>query len=227
MRLFLSSYRFGADPARLLSLVGRPGRVGVIAAAADAWPRTARTSAVVSDVMPLTRLGFTPEEVDLRDYIGSDGHARSAALKERLDGFGMLWVRGGNTFVLRAQMARSGADRVIPELLRSDSLVYAGYSAGACVMTPTLHGLDSSDDPAEVVATCGMEPLWDGLGVVGFAIVPHHPPAELPGAEDAAPLEDAAAVRRTVNALRLAGVEYRTLTDDQAIVVNGDRTELV
>lgn len=201
--------------------------MGVIAAAADAWPRTARTSAVVSDVMPLTRLGFTPEEVDLRDYIGSDGRARSAALKERLEGFGMLWVRGGNTFVLRAQMARSGADRVIPELLLSDSLVYAGYSAGACVMTPTLHGLDSSDDPAEVVATCGMEPLWDGLGVVSFAIVPHHAPAELPGAEDAVPLEDAAAVRRTVNALRLAGIEYRTLTDDQAIVVNGDRTELV
>ncbi|MFC9552657.1 Type 1 glutamine amidotransferase-like domain-containing protein [Rhodococcus sp. NPDC056960] len=227
MRLFLSSYRFGADPAPLMSLVGSPGRVGVIAAAADAWPRAARTSAVVSDVMPLTRLGFTPEEVDLRDYVGEDGAARSAALTERLGGLDMLWVRGGNTFVLRAQMARSGADRVIPDLLRKDSLVYAGYSAGACVMTPTLHGLDSSDDPAEVVATCGMEPLWDGLGVVGFAIVPHHPPVGLSGAEDVVPLEDAAAVRRTVTALRLAGIEYRTLTDDQAIVVNGDRTELV
>lgn len=227
MRLFLSSYRFGADPAPLLSLVGRPGRVGVIAAAADAWPRTARTSAVVSDVMPLTRLGFTAEEVDLRDYVGDDGQPCAAALRQRLDGFGLVWVRGGNTFVLRAQMARSGADRVIPELLASDSLVYAGYSAGACVMTPTLHGLDSSDDPAEVVATCGVEPRWDGLGMVGFAIVPHYPPAELPGAGNAVPLEDAAAVRRTVDALTLAGIEYRTLTDDQAIVVNGDRTELV
>ncbi len=205
----------------------RAGRVGVIAAAADAWPPTARASAVVSDVMPLTRLGFAPEEVDLRDYIESDGHANANALEERLTEFDMLWVRGGNTFVLRAQMARSGADHVIRKLLRNDSLVYAGYSAGACVMAPTLHGLDSCDDPTEVVATCGMNPLWDGLGVVSFAIVPHHPPAEPPVAGSSALLEDAAGVRRTVDALRLAGIEYRTLTDDQAIVVNGDRTELV
>ncbi|WP_070379136.1 Type 1 glutamine amidotransferase-like domain-containing protein [Rhodococcus sp. WMMA185] len=227
MRLFLSSYRFGADPAPLLSLVGSAGRVGVVAAAADAWPPAARASAVVSDVMPLARLGFTPEEVDLRDYIRSDGNARVDALQERLAGLDMLWVRGGNTFVLRAQMARSGADRVIPELLRNDALVYAGYSAGACVMTPTLYGLDSCDDPAEVNATCGMDPLWDGLGMVSFAIVPHHPPAESPESGESMLLEEAAGVRRTVDALRLAGIDYRTLTDDQAIVVNGDRTELV
>ncbi|MEV0948213.1 Type 1 glutamine amidotransferase-like domain-containing protein [Rhodococcus sp. NPDC049939] len=227
MRLFLSSYRFGADPAPLMSLVGKTGRVGVIAAAADAWPRVARASAVVSDVMPLTRLGFTVEEADLRDYIDSDGQPDVNALEERLSGFDMLWVRGGNTFVLRAQMARSGADQVIRNLLRNDSLVYAGYSAGACVMAPTLHGLDCCDDPAEVVTTCGMDPLWDGLGVLSFSIVPHYPPAGGPGAEDSVPLEDAAEVRRTVDALRRAGIEYRTLTDDQAIIVNGDRTELV
>ncbi|MFZ2177750.1 MAG: Type 1 glutamine amidotransferase-like domain-containing protein [Rhodococcus sp. (in: high G+C Gram-positive bacteria)] len=224
MRLFLSSYRFGADPAPLMSLVGVPGRVAVIAAAADAWPAAARASAVVSDVMPLVRLGFTPEEVDLREYIG---RGDSSALAERLEGFDMVWVRGGNTFVLRAQMARSGADEVIKELLRRDSLVYAGYSAGACVMGPTLRGLDSSDDPSEVVETCGTEPLWEGLGVVDFAIVPHHPPAEASGGGNTVLLEDAAAVRRTVTALRLAGIPYRTLTDDQAIVVDGDRTEVV
>nr|WP_250770244.1 Type 1 glutamine amidotransferase-like domain-containing protein [Rhodococcus sp. MSC1_016] len=226
MRLFLSSYRFGADPAPLMSLVGKPGRVGVIAAAADAWPPSARASAVVSDVAPLRRLGFSPEEVDLRDYIGTQNGGTSG-LRDRLAGFGMLWVRGGNTFVLRAQMARSGADDVLRDLLRNDSLVYAGYSAGACVMTPTLRGLDSSDDPSEVFGTCGMQPIWEGLGVVPFAIVPHHPPATPSGGEETVPLEDAAAVRRTVAALRVAGIEYRTLTDEQVIVVDGESTELM
>ncbi|MCQ4122015.1 Type 1 glutamine amidotransferase-like domain-containing protein [Rhodococcus tibetensis] len=226
MRLFLSSYRFGADPAPLMSLVGSPGRVGVIASAADAWPPAARASAVVSDMTPLRRLGFSPEEVDLRDYIRTQ-NGETGRLRDRLAGLGMLWVRGGNTFVLRAQMARSGADDVIRDLLRNDSLVYAGYSAGACVMTPTLRGLDSSDDPAEVVETCGMEPIWEGLGVVPFAIVPHHPPAAPSGGQEAVPLEDAAAVRRTVATLRLAGMDYRTLTDEQAIVVDGDSTELI
>ena len=53
----------------------------------------------------------------------------------------------GNTFVLRAQLARSGADRVIEMLVRSGVVAYAGYSAGACLATPTLIGLDASDDP--------------------------------------------------------------------------------
>lgn len=37
MRLFLSSYRFGAHYDRLAALVGTPGRVAVVPNACDAW----------------------------------------------------------------------------------------------------------------------------------------------------------------------------------------------
>ncbi|RVW02680.1 Type 1 glutamine amidotransferase-like domain-containing protein [Rhodococcus xishaensis] len=219
MRLFLSSYRFGAHVDRFVDLAGGPGPIAVIANAADAWPPRARESAVVSDVGPLRRLGFTVSEVDLRDYVG-----RPDRLAGALSKFSSVWVRGGNTFVLRAQMARSGADEVLAELIRRNALMYAGYSAGACVMARSLTGLDASDDPGEVAPTCGIDPRWDGLGFVDFAIVPHCSPTA-DGEPDAAnPGIEAA---RMIEVCRSTGVPYRMLTDDQAIVVASDATTLL
>lgn len=219
MRLFLSSYRFGAHVDRFVDLVGGPGAVAVIANAADAWPVRARESAVVSDVVPLRKLGFAPIEVDLRDYVGSPER-----LADTLSGFGAVWVRGGNTFVLRAQLARSGGDAVLGALIRDGRLTYAGYSAGACVMAPSLIGIDSADDPDEVAPTCGIEPRWDGLGFVDFSIVPHCASSADGSADTTNPGSEAA---RMVEACRAAGVRYRMLTDDQAIVVDADATALL
>ncbi|MFC4605804.1 Type 1 glutamine amidotransferase-like domain-containing protein [Rhodococcus kronopolitis] len=206
MRLFLASYRFGADPGALLRLVGEPGAVAVIANAADAWGR-ARDSAVVSDLVPLRRLGFAPEELDLREHVGDPD-----SLRARLSGFPMVWVRGGNTFVLRAQLARSGGDTVLTELLRADALVYAGYSAGACVLAPSLRGLESLDDPAEVEPTCGIPVRWDGLGLIDHAIVPHF---RSPGYGEA----ESAAIEAVAERYRREGTAHKTLTDDEVLVV--------
>ncbi|WP_054815611.1 Type 1 glutamine amidotransferase-like domain-containing protein [Nocardia arizonensis] len=211
MRLFLASYRFGAHRDRLLSLAGPPGRAAVIANACDAWP-TAWSGAVTSDVRPLRALGFHTDVLDLGEFIG-----RPAELERRMREYGMLWVRGGNTFVLRAQFARSGADLVLPRLLAEDALLYAGYSAGACLLTPDLHGLESSDDPAEVAPTCGTEPRWDGLGLVDRRIVPHlNSPTDPHGFGD-----------RLAAEFRANGIPHWALTDDQVVVVDGDTTEVL
>lgn len=205
MRLFLSSYRFGADPAALLRITGPPGPIAVIANAADAWPARVRRSTVLSEFGPLRELGFDPVEVDLRDHLGSP-----ASLRARLADFEAVWVRGGNTFVLRAQLARSGGDSVLTELVRSGALAYAGYSAGACVVTPTLSGVEFSDDPAEVPPTCGIDPQWDGLGLVEFAIVPH---------AGGSPFDDGGS-GRAVDHLTRNDIAFHALTDDEAIVVD-------
>ncbi|WP_280180119.1 Type 1 glutamine amidotransferase-like domain-containing protein [Nocardia farcinica] len=209
MRLFLASYRFGRHAQRLARLVGGPGRVAVVPNACDAWP-SAWQAAVTSDLVPLRRAGYAPAVVDLRGHLG-----QPAALERRLREFPLLWVRGGNTFVLRAQFARSGADRVIPDLLAEDRLAYAGYSAGACVLTPDLHGLDVVDDPQEVVTACGVAPRWDGLGLVPYRIVPHLD----------SPTDPDGACRRIAERYRAAGVPHHALTDDEVLVVDGDEFE--
>lgn len=206
VKLFLSSYRFGDHEEAFADLVGEGARIAVIAAAVDSWPVAARRSAVSSDITPLKRAGFDAEEVDVRDYDG-----RPAALEERLREFDCVWFRGGNTFVLRAQLARTGADQVVEKLVRSGELIYAGYSAGACLATPTLIGLDASDDPADVWPTCGTDVVWTGLSLVDFAIVPH-------GGDSV--LADSAETERAVSALAAAGAPCVVLTDRQAVVVD-------
>ncbi|ONM46997.1 Type 1 glutamine amidotransferase-like domain-containing protein [Nocardia donostiensis] len=206
MRLFLSSYRFGAHYSELVTLIGAAGPVAVIGNACDAWP-DARAAAMTSEMVPLRRLGFSPQEIDLREYIG-----RATELERTLADFPLIWVRGGNTFVLRAQFARSGADLVIPQLLAADAVVYAGYSAGACLLAPDLHGLETADDPAEVGPACGMAPRWDGLGLIDRPIVPH---VDSPTDPDGAGNQLAAQ-------FRARGIAHWALTDDDAIVVHGD-----
>ncbi|MFD3747695.1 Type 1 glutamine amidotransferase-like domain-containing protein [Nocardia sp. NPDC058633] len=211
MRLFLASYRFGGFADRLVGLVGTPGRVAVIPNACDAWP-DAWSSAVASDVKPLQQQGYSPEVLDLRDYVG-----RPERLERRLREFPMVWVRGGNTFVLRAQFARSGADSVLCALLREDALVYAGYSAGACLLGPDLHGLETMDDPAEVRPTTGIEPQWDGLGLVDRRLVVHLDSPTDPDGDSAAMLAHCVTEQ----------IPHWALTDDDVVLVDGDRTEVL
>ncbi|MQY30004.1 Type 1 glutamine amidotransferase-like domain-containing protein [Nocardia aurantia] len=212
MRLFLSSYRFGRHEDRFASLVGTPGPVAVIPNACDAWP-AAWQGAVTSDLKPLRDRGFRPEVLDLREFTG-----REAELERTLARFPLIWVRGGNTFVLRARFALSGADLVLPRLLAADALAYAGYSAGACLLTPDLHGIEAADDPAEVRPACGIEARWDGLGLVDHRIVPH---VDSPGTDPDGVCD------RIADRHRAAGIPHWALTDDDAVVVDGDRLEVL
>ncbi|MFF2397112.1 Type 1 glutamine amidotransferase-like domain-containing protein [Nocardia sp. NPDC058114] len=211
MRLFLASYRFGGFADRLVGLVGAPGRVAVIPNACDAWP-DAWSAAVTSDVKPLEQQGYSPDVLDLREYAG-----QPERLERHLRGFPMVWVRGGNTFVLRAQFARSGADSVLPALLREDALVYAGYSAGACLLGPDLHGLETMDDPAEVLPTTGIEPQWDGLGMVDRRLIVHLDSPTDPDGDSAAMLAHCVA----------EDIPHWALTDDDVVLVDSDRTEVL
>lgn len=204
MRLFLSSYRFGEHFEKFLALVGVPGDIAVVGNACDAWPE-ARATAVKLDIALLADKGFTPRELDLRDFIGTP-----AELEKALSEFPAMWVRGGNTFVLRAQFARSGADQVLKRLLARDALVYAGHSAGACIMCPDLHGLEAVDDPAEVMPTCGIASPWEGLGLVEKMIVPH-----------VDSLEECAALAAR---LRTHNIGHWAFTDADALVVEGTTT---
>ncbi|MDV8070482.1 Type 1 glutamine amidotransferase-like domain-containing protein [Rhodococcus sp. IEGM 1366] len=213
MKLFLASYRFGDHHTRFAELVGPGARIAVIAAAADAWPAAARASAVTSELTPLRRAGYDAEELDIRDYARSPD-----ALEHALRTFDCVWVRGGNTFVLRAQLARTGADDVLERLVRNGDLAYAGYSAGAAVATPTLTGLDITDDPSDVLATCGIEPVWTGLGLVDFAIVPHG---------GGSVLEDPAATARTIAILTQERIPFRVLSDQQVVVVDGGEADVI
>lgn len=59
----------------------------------------------------------------------------------------MIWVQGGNTFVLRHAMKLSGLDKILYKLYKENHpLIYSGDSAGVCVLAPTLEGVDILDN---------------------------------------------------------------------------------
>jgi dipeptidase E len=170
MRLYLSSYRLGSAAERLLPLM-RGTRACIIANALDniADEARARYCATVYDpVTEFADLGIQAEYLDLRSYFSAKG-----SLADTLKSYQLVWVLGGNAFLLMRAMVASGFDRAIRTLLASDAIAYGGFSAGAVVAAPTLRGIDLMDEPDQISKGYSPEPIWEGLGLVDFSIVPH------------------------------------------------------
>lgn len=206
MRLYLSSYRTGDRAGSLLALLGSGKRTAVISNALDNISPTARSiyrDEVHDPHTELAALGLETEELDLRRYFGN-----AEALQAKLGEFDLVWVMGGNAFVLRRAMKQSGFDDVITGMLERDDIVYGGFSAGAVVAAPTLRGIDLMDDPAEVPAGYDPEVVWDGLGLIDHSIVPHF----------RSPHVESAAAERAVRHMSGRGMRYRALRDGEVIV---------
>jgi dipeptidase E len=169
MQLYLSSYRFGSCASRLPALA--PGGVAVVIAnALDYTDDLARKQAgTLREIGELGRLGFAARELDLRSYFG-----KPEALSEQLVGVALLWVVGGNAFLLRRALKQSGLDALLRARRADDSLVYGGYSAGAVVVTSTLRGIELVDPPSVLAPGYDPEIVWDGVGLVPYSIAPHY-----------------------------------------------------
>jgi dipeptidase E len=214
MRMYLSSFRLGTEPTHLVRLAGKHSRIAVIANAIDTEPADARSSRAVEECSALRRLGLSAVEIDLRRYFDVGGRR----IAKDLASFDAVWVRGGNVFVLRHALAASGADLALVELLHADRLVYAGYSAGPCVLGPSLEGLDAVDDPEGVVQAYGATPVWAGLGLLDERIVPH---VESPTHPESAALDEVA------DQFSARGIAHRRLRDGEALVIHGSASTLV
>ena len=208
MRCYLSSFRIGNRPAELRRLVGRSVEAAVIANAVDADPTPVRQAKVEGELAALSALGLRPEELDLRTFFD-----RPDAIEASLDGYGLVWLRGGNVFVLRHALHRAGADEALRRLLRRDALVYGGYSAGACVLGPTIRGFEATDDPSVVTEVYGADPTWTGMGIVDVVVVPHVDSPDHPESER---LSDLAAT------LRATAVRHQPLRDGEVLVIDGE-----
>jgi dipeptidase E len=212
MRMYLSSFRLGNHPDDLVSLVEPGSRGAVIANAMDDEPGADREAGVRRELAALRHLAIDADEVDLRAYLG-----QREKLDRDLRSYGLVWARGGNVFMLRYSLAASGADEVLRALLNEDALVYGGYSAGACVLGPTLRGFELADDPSTVEAVYAEPAVWDGLGILDHVIVPH---VDSPGHPET---ERCNAIAERY---RAEGVPHWTLRDGQAIVIDGSAVVL-
>lgn len=108
MRLYLSSFKFGNHIDKLRGLVGPGKEAVVILNARDYKEPDNRNQYLKWEIETLDSIGFNAEELDLRNYFGKEKDLENLLNKKQL-----VWIDGGNTFLLRRAMKQSGFDNII------------------------------------------------------------------------------------------------------------------
>lgn len=186
--------------------MGVDRKIGIIPNALDIYTDVERRKqSLKRESDGLSEIELKPEAIDLREYFG-----RGGKLAEKLKDFGGLWVLGGNTFVLRRAFKESGLDEWLLARRNDPEFVYAGYSAGICVLTRDLKNIELMDRPNVNPEGYKAGIIYDGLGLIDFVIIPHfksnHPETE--------------AASHQVEYLINKGVEYKTLQDGEVLILN-------
>jgi dipeptidase E len=205
MRLYLSSHGFGNHLERLQQMVGDNKKVLFIDNAKDDLSEDERQAHVAEKRLEFAAAGFEFYELDLRKYFG-----KAELLEKIVAGAGLVWVSGGNTFVVRRALKYSGLDEILMNDLRKDLFVYGGSSAGAILMTKTLRGTEMGDDPYVVPEGYEQEIIWSGLGMIYPQLVPHYQSAWF--GDEAQAMADY---------FEDNGLKYKGLKDGEVYVVDG------
>ncbi len=205
MKLYLSSFRIGNKPGELLDLMGDNKRVAVINNARDFDTNEIRKTAVFEEMGRLESIGLICTDVDLRDYFG-----KTEELKTLLQQFDLIWVRGGNCFILRRAFNQSGLDTFIRQFIEEDKIVYGGYSAGIDMLVPSLRGAELVDDPNIIPATYNPEIIWECLNILPYTVAPHYK-SDHP---------ESAAVDKSIEYLIENHIPFIALRDGEAMVIN-------
>jgi dipeptidase E len=211
MRMYLSSFKLGNQPEEFQRLVGPVRRAAIILNALDNFPDQ-RALWLDGQIRALSNLGFSVTELDLRLHF-----QRSADLPDLINGINAIWVNGGNSFILRRAMKQSGFDLILKNALARDTLVYAGFSAGAVICYRSMHGLELIDDAN--VAPLGYDPeiVWQGLDLLPYALVVH----------DGVDHTDPNSPHREKAFYDANAIPYRAIRDGQALLVDGRTTKVV
>lgn len=181
-------------------------KTAVIMAAQDFKEESVRAERLDKNIAELGELGLTADEFDLRKYF-----EHSSSLEADITSYDFIWVRGGNVFTLRQAMALSGLDKILPTLIREEKFVYGGYSAGVCVLAPSLHGIelvDPLDRPGLDYPKTDI--IWEGLGVIEDAIAPHYK-SDHPESVD---------TDKYVAFLENHNMPYKTLRDGEVLIID-------
>ncbi len=143
MVLYLSSYKLGKRTDILKKWIkNNNNKILLIPNARDAKKKSEEEKQnIESDKKSLEDIGFSVTVLDLKDYFN-----REKELKKYISSqFNAVYVLGGNTFVLRQAMKLSGFDKIIKEN-KNKNFLYAGYSAGICVLAKNLNGIERVDE---------------------------------------------------------------------------------
>lgn len=203
MKLYLSSYKIGDKVDELKKWINEHGnKICLIPNSRDIYPESERKDkGIQADVEELTNIGFEVTVISLKDYFD-----HKEELIKILEKFRAFYVIGGNVFALRQAMYLSGFDEYLKTIENDPNYLYAGYSAGICVLAKDMHGLDICDDPN--INPYGIDTMWNGLGYFDYIFLPHyksnHKETEL--------------IDTSVDYCNKHNIKFKTLSDGDVII---------
>ncbi|MFC1649207.1 Type 1 glutamine amidotransferase-like domain-containing protein [Patescibacteria group bacterium] len=204
MKFYLSSYKLGNETEYLLKMA-RKGKIAYISNALDFEnvDVARRKKHESKDMKSLRNLGLEVELLDLREYFGKKDELKRLLLSQ-----GAIFISGGNTYILRQAMRLSGLDEILRELKNTDFL-YAGYSAAGCVLSPSLRNYQIVDDPDQLPYKQIEQTIWDGLGLIDYAFMPHWD-SDHPESED---------VGKEIELCKKNNVPYKAVRDGEVVII--------
>jgi dipeptidase E len=108
-------------------------------------------------------------------------------------------------------MKLSGFDKLLINLSKNkNNIIYGGYSAGVCVLAPNLHGLELVDDVNQFPYPQQKEAIFEGLGILDYAIAPHYKSKKHSETE---------AVDKVVEYYINNKILFKALTDGEVIII--------
>ncbi len=210
MKFYLSSYKIGSEDsqAKFKNLLGDNKKAAYISNGLDLAPSEAKKKHEERDIRELNGVGLQVEQVDLRNYFG-----KKDDIRVKLTGFGVFYLSGGNVYDLRIAMNLSGLDEILLELVDSD-IIYSGYSAVVCVLSPTLKGYHIIDDPNK--KTYGnYDTIWKGLGFISWQFAPHFNSDH----------EESEDINKEVAYYTENDMPYKTLADGDVIILQREELD--
>ena len=205
MKLYLSSYKLGNRTDFLKDWIktNKDNKIALIPNAGDGYGSSPEVIAEkrASHKKLLSDIGFDVSIFDLKEYFGEEREFEKA-----IKNFRAFWVVGGNTFVLRQAMKLSGFDKYLLSLKDKENYLYGGWSAGVCVLAPSLDGLKIVDDPKS--NPYNTEVIWEGLSLLDYLPLPHYQ-SDHPESAD---------IEKEVAHAKKNKIPYKTLRDGEVII---------
>ena len=157
---------------------------------------------IKSDRDEFVKKGFQIKDVDINGKTEQE-------LRYEFKDIDIIFVAGGNTFYLLQKAKESGFGKIAKELVEK-GVIYVGASAGAVLAGTTIEVARPFDDPAEAPKLKSFE----GLNLVEFAVLPHFDKKSEQICE------------KLIKEAAEKGYKAIPITNQQAIVVNGDKYEI-
>ena len=208
MELYISSYKLGTKTDFIKKWIYEHNcnEILLITNARDTYIQdNNEKNRILEDIQMLENIGFKVEILDLRKYFWN-----KKALEEKVKNYKAFCVIGGNVFPLRKAMELSGFDNFLIKNQNKD-ILYIGYSAGSCVLSTNLNGLELVVPPLNPYNSDDVN--FKGIGFIKELIVPHyksnHKSSEL--------------IDSVVEYLENNHIDYITLQDGDVIIKKVDK----